>query len=49
MSTTNDSHGPGRYQPLGPDDRLEMLDVVGVEGFEDLFASIPEGLRYAGE
>ena len=49
MSTTNDLHGPGRYQPLGPDDRREMLDVVGVEGFQDLFASIPEGLRYGGE
>ena len=43
MSTTNDPHGPGRYQPLGPDDRSEMLDVVGVDDFDDLFNSIPEG------
>ena len=49
MSTTNDSHGPGSYQPLGPDDRREMLDVIGAEGFDDLFSSIPEGLRYGGE
>ena len=49
MSTTNDSHGPGRYQPLGPDDRSEMLDVVGVDDFDDLFNSIPEGLRYGSE
>ncbi len=49
MTTTNDSHGPGSYQPLGPADRREMLDVIGVEGFDDLFSSIPEGLRYGGE
>lgn len=49
MTTTNDSHGPGSYQALGPADRREMLDVIGVEGFDDLFSSIPEGLRYGGE
>ena len=49
MSTTNDPHGPGRYQPLGPGDRKEMLDVVGADDFDALFSSIPEGLRYRGE
>ena len=49
MSATNDPHGPGRYQPLGPDDRRRMLEVIGVESIDELFASIPAKLRYAGE
>ncbi len=49
MTTTNDHHGPGRYQPLGPEDRSEMLDVVGVGSLDELFESIPEDLRYGGE
>lgn len=49
MTTINDSHGPGRYQPLGPDDRRAMLDVVGVGSLDDLFASIPAGLQFRGD
>ena len=49
MTTTNDSHGPGRYQPLGPDDRKEMLDAIGVAGIDDLFSSIPEALQFRGD
>jgi len=46
MTTTNDPHGPGRYQPLGPEDRRDMLDVVGVATLDDLFSSIPEALQF---
>ncbi|MGD8329195.1 MAG: aminomethyl-transferring glycine dehydrogenase subunit GcvPA [Acidobacteriota bacterium] len=49
MTTTNDSHGPGRYQPLGPDDRAAMLETVGVGSVDELFASIPEALQYRGD
>jgi len=49
MTTTNDSHGPGRYQPLGPDDRKDMLDAIGVAGIDDLFSSIPEALQFRGD
>ena len=49
MTTTNDHQGPGRYQPLGPDDRQEMLEIVGVSRMDELFATIPENLRYEGE
>jgi len=49
MTTTNDSHGPGRYQTLGPDDRRQMLETIGVTDVDALFASIPEALQYRGE
>ncbi len=46
MTTTNDHHGPGRYQPLGQDERREMLDAIGVNDLDELFVSIPEDLRF---
>lgn len=49
MTTTNDSHGPGRYQPLGPDDRRLMMERIGVDSFDELFASIPEALQFRGD
>ena len=49
MSDTNDSQGPGRYQPLGPQDRVQMLQAIGVGNVDDLFSSIPENLRFLGE
>src|SRR5690606_31865657 len=35
--------------PATPTDVREMLDVVGVESVDDLFAVIPAELRFAGE
>lgn len=49
MTTTNDSRGPGRYQTLGPDDRRRMLDRIGVDDIDALFASIPEELQFIGD
>ncbi len=49
MGKTNDSLGPGRYQPLGPQDRVQMLQAIGVDHVDDLFSSIPEDLRFQGE
>ena len=33
------------YVPHGPDDVRRMLDVIGVESVEDLFAQIPQEYR----
>lgn len=46
--TTNDPRGAGRYLALGPEDRIRMLDAVGVEHVDELFADIPEPLRVKG-
>jgi glycine dehydrogenase subunit 1 len=37
------------YTPATPTDVREMLDVVGVESVDDLFAAIPAELRFQGE
>ena len=34
-----------RYLPKSPADRTEMLDAIGVQSIDDLFASIPEEYR----
>jgi glycine dehydrogenase subunit 1 len=34
-----------RYLPLTPEDRAEMLRVIGAGGVEDLFADVPEAAR----
>ena len=34
-----------RYVSLTPEERREMLEVIGIEQTEDLFHSIPEGVR----
>ena len=37
-----------RYLPMTPDDRAAMLKEVGVASVEDLFADIPESVRFRG-
>jgi glycine dehydrogenase subunit 1 len=37
-----------RYLPLGPDDRRLMLQRIGVDGVDDLFADIPRDMRLGG-
>lgn len=37
-----------RYLPMTDQDQTEMLKVVGVESVEELFADIPQAIRYAG-
>ena len=36
-----------RYLPLTPDDRAQMLDVIGVSDIDDLFADVPPAARKA--
>ncbi len=38
-----------QYIPNTEDEQLKMLNEVGIASFEELLASIPEGLRYAGD
>src|SRR3954470_18296577 len=38
-----------RFTPTTEQDRAAMLDVIGVERVEDLFADIPPDLRFRGE
>jgi glycine dehydrogenase subunit 1 len=38
-----------RFTPTTEQDRSAMLDVIGVEHVDDLFADIPEELRFKGE
>lgn len=38
-----------RYLPMTEQDREEMLEAVGVENVEELFADIPEKVRFKGE
>ena len=37
-----------RYLPTAPDDERAMLDAIGAEKIDDLFASIPEAIRFKG-
>ena len=46
MNTSNDPRGGGRYLPQGPTDRRSMLQTVGVESIDELFAAIPEDLQF---
>ncbi len=39
----------GAYTPATRKDQEEMLDLIGVETVEDLFAPIPENVRFRGE
>ena len=38
-----------RYLPMTESDKKEMLDTVGVKSTEELFADIPEEVRFKGE
>jgi glycine dehydrogenase subunit 1 len=49
MTKTNDPHGGGKYLSQGPDDRRALLEAIGVDGIDDLFASIPANLRFSGQ
>jgi len=35
-----------RYMPMTETDRAEMLKVIGVSSVDELFADIPEKVRY---
>ncbi|AYC29557.1 aminomethyl-transferring glycine dehydrogenase subunit GcvPA [Paenisporosarcina cavernae] len=37
-----------RYLPMAEQDQLEMLEAIGVEKIDDLFADIPEKVRFQG-
>ncbi|TCP31162.1 glycine dehydrogenase (decarboxylating) alpha subunit [Scopulibacillus darangshiensis] len=41
--------GSFRYLPTTDQDRREMLDVIGVNSVKQLFADVPEKIRYKGE
>ncbi|ASS91890.1 aminomethyl-transferring glycine dehydrogenase subunit GcvPA [Aeribacillus pallidus] len=38
-----------RYLPMTETDRKDMLEAIGVESIDDLFADIPESVRYKGK
>ncbi|GAY75203.1 glycine dehydrogenase [Sporolactobacillus inulinus] len=38
-----------RYLPLTEKDRHDMLDVIGINSDEALFADVPEKIRFKGE
>ncbi len=38
-----------RYLPMTETDRKEMLEAIGVESIDDLFADIPESVRFKGK
>ena len=38
-----------RYLPMTEQDQKEMLDVIGVSAIDELFADIPEKVRFKGE
>ncbi|SDY01139.1 aminomethyl-transferring glycine dehydrogenase subunit GcvPA [Thermoactinomyces sp. DSM 45892] len=38
-----------RYLPMTEQDRKEMLETIGVQTTEDLFAEIPDNVRFHGE
>lgn len=40
---------PHRYLPMTEEDKREMLKVIGVDSIDDLFADIPESVRFHGE
>jgi glycine dehydrogenase subunit 1 len=37
-----------RYLPLSPDDRAQMLAVIGASSIDDLFVDVPKGARRTG-
>lgn len=38
-----------RYLPATEEDKQEMLAAIGVRGIDELFADIPENVRYKKE
>ncbi|TAA70672.1 aminomethyl-transferring glycine dehydrogenase subunit GcvPA [Planococcus salinarum] len=38
-----------RYLPMTPQDEKAMLDTIGIQSIEELFADIPEKVRFKGE
>ncbi|WP_419958582.1 aminomethyl-transferring glycine dehydrogenase subunit GcvPA [Psychrobacillus psychrotolerans] len=38
-----------RYLPMTEQDQKEMLDVIGISAIDELFADIPEKVRFKGE
>ena len=38
-----------KYFPHTADDVRQMLDVIGVQSLDDLYAEIPEELKFKGE
>ncbi|WP_203333011.1 aminomethyl-transferring glycine dehydrogenase subunit GcvPA [Planococcus beigongshangi] len=38
-----------RYLPMTPQDEKAMLDTIGIESIDELFADIPEKVRFKGE
>jgi len=38
-----------RYLPMTEQDEAAMLETIGVDAIEDLFADIPQSIRYSGE
>ena len=38
-----------RYLPMTEQDQKEMLDVIGISSIDELFADIPEKVRFKGE
>jgi glycine dehydrogenase subunit 1 len=47
MTKTNDPYGGGKFLSQGPDDRRVLLEAIGVESIDELFASIPSALRFS--
>ena len=37
-----------RYLPMTEQDQKEMLDVIGISSIDELFADIPEKVRFKG-
>ncbi|MGO4887128.1 aminomethyl-transferring glycine dehydrogenase subunit GcvPA [Anaerobacillus sp. MEB173] len=38
-----------RYLPMTEQDQKEMMDTIGIQSVEELFADIPEKIRYKGQ
>ena len=38
-----------RYLPMTEQDQKEMLDIIGISSIDELFADIPEKVRFKGE
>ena len=38
-----------RYLPMTPQDEKAMLDTIGIQSIDELFADIPEKVRFKGE
>lgn len=37
-----------RYLPMTAQDRVEMMETVGIQSIDELFSDIPEAVRYQG-